>query len=172
MLHVAEDRAKGGAECRSDRDPNHIAGGREQRRAQPGTDGHAPPRSPTPTVSPCSRCPRSGLDRSSHGRVQVIAGLAARAAYHQQSPAPVAQGIEHRPPEPGAQVRILPGAPKERCYSIRWRFPRPGARESRASGSWFTPRLQFAIGRAVPWTDPGAGGTRGRSASGAGPGRR
>ena len=24
--------------------------------------------------------------------------------------APVAQGIEHRPPEPGAQVRILPGA--------------------------------------------------------------
>src|SRR5689334_2596573 len=27
------------------------------------------------------------------------------------SPAPVAQGIEHRPPEAGAQVRILPGAP-------------------------------------------------------------
>ena len=26
-------------------------------------------------------------------------------------PAPVAQGIEHRPPEPGAQVRILSGAP-------------------------------------------------------------
>ena len=26
-------------------------------------------------------------------------------------PALVAQGIEHRPPEPGAQVRILPGAP-------------------------------------------------------------
>ena len=25
--------------------------------------------------------------------------------------APVAQGIEHRPPEAGAQVRILPGAP-------------------------------------------------------------
>jgi len=25
--------------------------------------------------------------------------------------APVAQGIEHRPPEPGAEVRILPGAP-------------------------------------------------------------
>src|SRR5215203_5021537 len=25
-------------------------------------------------------------------------------------PAPVAQGIEHRPPEAGAQVRILPGA--------------------------------------------------------------
>ena len=27
--------------------------------------------------------------------------------------APVAQGIEHRPPEAGAQVRILPGAPKK-----------------------------------------------------------
>src|ERR1700759_5612519 len=27
-----------------------------------------------------------------------------------QGPALVAQGIEHRPPEPGAQVRILPGA--------------------------------------------------------------
>jgi hypothetical protein len=26
------------------------------------------------------------------------------------APAPVAQGIEHRPPEAGAQVRILPGA--------------------------------------------------------------
>jgi hypothetical protein len=26
------------------------------------------------------------------------------------SPAPVAQRIEHRPPEPGAQVRVLPGA--------------------------------------------------------------
>ncbi len=26
------------------------------------------------------------------------------------SPAPVAQGIEHRSPEPGAQVRVLPGA--------------------------------------------------------------
>ena len=25
--------------------------------------------------------------------------------------APVAQGIEHRPPEPGAEVRFLPGAP-------------------------------------------------------------
>src|SRR5579875_2822054 len=25
--------------------------------------------------------------------------------------APVAQWIEHRPPEPGAQVRVLPGAP-------------------------------------------------------------
>ena len=29
-----------------------------------------------------------------------------------RSRAPVAQGIEHRPPEAGAQVRILPGAPK------------------------------------------------------------
>jgi hypothetical protein len=29
--------------------------------------------------------------------------------------APVAQGIEQRPPEPCAQVRILPGAPWMRC---------------------------------------------------------
>lgn len=29
--------------------------------------------------------------------------------------APVAQGIEQRPPEPCAQVRILPGAPSMRC---------------------------------------------------------
>ncbi len=29
--------------------------------------------------------------------------------------APVAQGIEQRPPEPCAQVRILPGAPWNRC---------------------------------------------------------
>lgn len=27
--------------------------------------------------------------------------------------APVAQGIEHRPPEPGARVRVPPGAFKE-----------------------------------------------------------
>ena len=27
--------------------------------------------------------------------------------------APVAQGIERRPPEPGAQVRFLPGAPMQ-----------------------------------------------------------
>ncbi len=31
--------------------------------------------------------------------------------YTRSHPAPVAQGIEHWPPEPGAQVRILPGAP-------------------------------------------------------------
>ncbi len=30
-------------------------------------------------------------------------------------PAPVAQRIEHRPPEPVAQVRVLPGAPTGRC---------------------------------------------------------
>src|SRR5262245_49362190 len=40
--------------------------------------------------------------------------------------APVAQGIEHRPPEPGAQVRILPGAPNvsmrngQNCRHRRW----------------------------------------------------
>ena len=34
-------------------------------------------------------------------------------------PAPVAQGIEHRPPEAGAQVRILPGAPCVRAVDRR-----------------------------------------------------
>jgi hypothetical protein len=37
-------------------------------------------------------------------------------------PAPVAQGIEHRPPEAGAQVRILPGAPSCRpltCINVQ-----------------------------------------------------
>ena len=37
--------------------------------------------------------------------------------------APVAQGIERRPPEPGAQVRFLPGAPKkEQCMRKRALF--------------------------------------------------
>jgi hypothetical protein len=35
--------------------------------------------------------------------------------------APVAQGIEHRPPEPGAQVRILPGAQ----VALTWGFVLP-----------------------------------------------
>ncbi len=30
--------------------------------------------------------------------------------------APVAQRIEHRPPEPGAQVRVLPGAQIQRLW--------------------------------------------------------
>src|SRR5699024_2161744 len=45
--------------------------------------------------------------------------------------APVAQGIEHRPPEAGAQVRILPGAPREKAcdssefsaYSVVCSYP-------------------------------------------------
>ncbi len=44
--------------------------------------------------------------RGEHG----TSGLAPRRWYHQVS-ALVAQGIERRPPEPGAQVRILPRAP-------------------------------------------------------------
>jgi len=37
------------------------------------------------------------------------------------SDALVAQGIEHRPPEPGAQVRILPGAPTRQDANLRVR---------------------------------------------------
>jgi hypothetical protein len=33
--------------------------------------------------------------------------------WHAERHAPVAQGIEHRPPEAGARVRISPGAPSE-----------------------------------------------------------
>src|SRR5699024_5367881 len=39
---------------------------------------------------------------------------------HWAEQAPVAQGIEHRPPEAGAQVRILPGAPP---HPARTRVP-------------------------------------------------
>ena len=43
-------------------------------------------------------------------------------------PALVAQGIEHRPPEPCAQVRILPRAPlKTRRMQAKRRFPTIGA---------------------------------------------
>ncbi len=38
--------------------------------------------------------------------------------------APVAQGIERRPPEPGAQVRILPGAPVARTMYAAMSDPR------------------------------------------------
>lgn len=43
--------------------------------------------------------------------------------------APVAQGIEQRPPEPCAQVRILPGAPSMRCPKT------PSPAETLRSGS-------------------------------------
>ena len=46
------------------------------------------------------------------GRREVsAAGRAQPVRYALPWYAPVAQGIEHRPPEAGAQVRILPGAP-------------------------------------------------------------
>src|SRR5690606_31870076 len=34
--------------------------------------------------------------------------------------APVAQGIEHRPPEAGAQARILPGAPRGMTHRLHY----------------------------------------------------
>ena len=36
--------------------------------------------------------------------------------------APVAQGIEHRPPEAGAQVRILPGAQSGSEITLRCKY--------------------------------------------------
>ena len=50
----------------------------------------------------------------------VVRGAAVRPARRARR-APVAQGIEHRPPEAGAQVRILPGALQSAL--VRWRFP-------------------------------------------------
>ena len=40
----------------------------------------------------------------------VLAGRRVRSSSALATPAPVAQRIEHRPPEPVAQVRVLPGA--------------------------------------------------------------
>ena len=42
------------------------------------------------------------------------------------SRAPVAQGIEHRPPEPGAEVRFLPGAPFSGDLSQHGPLAQPG----------------------------------------------
>ena len=70
--------------------------------------------------------------------------------------APVAQGIERRPPEPGAQVRILPGAP---CGRVR--LPpddrsagtcghRPGIHEDRSAGPR-RPRSDDPIAQFLAW---------------------
>jgi hypothetical protein len=59
-------------------------------------------------------------------------------------PALVAQGIEHRPPEPGAQVRILPGAPAlTRTNSL-------------VRGYLFVPE-ETAVDRGLPLCGGGAG---------------
>ena len=54
--------------------------------------------------------------------------------------APVAQGIEHRPPEAGAQVRILPGAPRLTSQN--------GQRGAMTGGLWIQSRYSlFMAGR-------------------------
>lgn len=67
------------------------------------------------TRAPLQGRPRLGKPVPDHprrpARVLPVAASAQRNARH----APVAQGIEQRPPEPCAQVRILPGAPWIRC---------------------------------------------------------
>ncbi len=61
--------------------------------------------------------------------------------------APVAQGIEHRPPEAGAQVRILPGArswdqPKRSATRTnQFRFPPSGVRRCTAGTGALRPSL-------------------------------
>ena len=53
---------------------------------------------------------------------------------HCAAPAPVAQGIEHRPPEPGAQVRFLPGALPSR----------------RSAAAYFVSRTSYHVLRSSP----------------------
>ena len=61
--------------------------------------------SPT-TPPPAPRHPHKPVHEHPEGAGRVLPVAAKQGARH----APVAQGIEQRPPEPCAQVRILPGA--------------------------------------------------------------
>ena len=66
-----------------------------------------------PRVSFYAVCRLLAVIRASHFRGSVLIHCTtaqARQAARLTWLAPVAQGIEHRPPEAGAQVRILPGA--------------------------------------------------------------
>ena len=73
----------------------------------------------TTTMTSCSppgAAPRSRRpDRSRSRRRPAGAGLVTSVLPR----APVAQGIEHCPPEAGAQVRILPGAPPPPTTAVR-----------------------------------------------------
>src|SRR6266496_662761 len=62
------------------------------------------------------RCTRVG------GRFRVAVGASATLLWFPR--APVAQGIEHRPPEAGAGVRIAPGAPRLASTNAGPRFGR------------------------------------------------
>lgn len=112
-----------------------------------------------PTVARTGR-PRLGKPVPDHpagpARVLPVAASAQRNARH----APVAQGIEQRPPEPCAQVRILPGA---HCVSVS-KTPSPaetlrrglrvcagGPARSRLPDD--TSRLGLR-GKAPPWVQP------------------
>jgi hypothetical protein len=55
--------------------------------------------------------------------------------------APVAQGIEHRPPEAGAQVRILPGVPR-----LTWAFVRDRLEHD--------PRVAQEMSKGIPASPP------------------
>lgn len=70
-------------------------------------------RSPAPTENP-SEATSGGFFIPTHPCVRWHAsGILTYADSRKRRPirAPIAQGIEHRPPEPGAEVRILLGAP-------------------------------------------------------------
>lgn len=105
-------------------------------------------------------CGRPALPRSPRGRPRTApstpAGSPAKALYTSTlrklvvfypSPresgdnAPVAQGIEQRPPEPCAQVRILPGALRKKCRNT------PQAAEMLSAGC-------FALHGRIPFRCP------------------
>ncbi len=68
------------------------------------------------------------------------------------APAPIAQGIEQRPPEPCAQVRILLGAPADEHIRLRWNPTSPLRRAGAAVVSHWEKR----------GIDPGRGHLHGR----------
>lgn len=93
-----------------------ASGGRPHPPAESASIAH-PPRRPTagraPARSPSSAPPRKRVPDHPSGPANVLP--VAASTTHRDRHAPVAQGIEQRPPEPCAQVRILPGAPNMRC---------------------------------------------------------
>ena len=59
--------------------------------------------------------PGSTLENPFMNTLDQLVGFYPSPRTQRSGHAPVAQGIEQRPPEPCAQVRILPGAPFLRC---------------------------------------------------------
>ena len=123
--------------------PGRLRDGRVRRGARRGAGRARPWRRPSPSRRPprptlMADDARRARRHPAPGAVRASARRPARRliAFSRRTTgrAPVAQGIEHRPPEAGAQVRILPGAP------FRSASARPGAHASTATASTSTIR--------------------------------